>query len=938
MSLLPLKRYQDRALEALENYLRSASQLGARSAFEQTTGYGYNPEPFGETPCVCLRIPTGGGKTLLGAHAIGRMQREWPVRASRPLALWLVPSDTIRSQTLAALATPGHPFHAALAQACGDDVRVCDLEEVATLSPQDFDTRAVVVVATMQSFRVEDTDQRNVYAFSEALEPHFRSVPPAALAALHGLPGALVTAADASLDAPGAKAGRAMLARFVGQPRWSLANWLALRQPYVVVDEAHNTKTERSFEALKRLNPALILELTATPVPKRTNVLFHVSAQQLQAEDMIKMPIALIEHTRGWQAAVFDAVQNQRLLEAEALQEEAATGAYIRPIVLLQAQNSTDPVNVDVLRQHLLDELHIPEDQVKVATGTQRELDGLNLSARACPVRYIITVQALREGWDCPFAYVLCSVQNVRSATAIEQLLGRVLRMPYATRRSRDALNKAYAHVTETETGLAANALADRLIDGMGFDPLDMASMIAPQLPWALGPDGQRDDGPLFAGAAPARPPLPALTVDLPADKPLPASVAAALEQGTATVSSDGQRQRVLLRGAIGEALAAELVAAQPRKLRDPLAQQVERHNALVAGAQAPANRGEHFAPVPRLCYRPPGGAHQPGEQQALALLEREAVLESVELNLLAQPISLPGFTMAEQGTLWQVYLDGARTRVGRGDASQLALDAVAPTITAGDLARWLATELQHPARNVAGDILPAHLRAFTLACVHHLVHGQRIPLQQLARHQYPLMQRLALRMAELRDEASKAAFTQLVLDGGWAIEAGAADPAFEFRFDPRCYPVAGNKRYSGKFSFAKHFYPVLADLEDGSEEWHCALAIDGHRQVKCWVRNLDSDPVHGFWLPTSSGRFYPDFVCELVDGRVLVAEYKGNFLRAVPKEIEKSQVGRVWAERSAGRAVFAMLYKSEQGRGLAAQIDAALAQPAGASASTSAA
>ncbi|WP_127995974.1 DEAD/DEAH box helicase [Piscinibacter defluvii] len=913
MPAFELKRYQQQALLALESYLRSAAVHGASAAYMQCTGYGYNPEPFGDTPCVCLRIPTGGGKTLLAAHAVGRLQRDWPGSTPKPLALWLVPSDTIRTQTLAALATPGHPFHVALAQACGEDVCVCDLESVATLSPQDFEQRAVVVVATIQSFRVEDTEQRNVYAFSEAFEPHFRGVPPFALNALRDLPDALVTPADVA----SAKAGREMLARFVGQPRWSLANWLALRRPYVIVDEAHNTKTERSFEALKRLNPALILELTATPVPRRTNVLFHVSAQQLQAEHMIKMPIALVEHTRGWQAAVFDAVQNQRLLEAEAQQEEDVNGAYIRPIVLLQAQNSSDPVNVDVLRAHLVDDLHIPADQVKVATGTQRELDGLNLAERSCPVRYIITVQALREGWDCPFAYVLCSVQAIRSATAIEQLLGRVLRMPYATRRARPALNKAYAHVTEAETGMAANALADRLIDGMGFDPLDMASMIAPQVPLALTGGEGRDDGPLFAGA-PALPPLPAIAVDLPPGKPLPAAVAAAVAQGTASLSTDGERQRVLLRGAIGEALAAELVAAQPRKLREQVQEHLERHNTLVAGALAPATRGETFAPVPRLCWRPAGEAQLP-----LTLLEREAVLESVDLNLLAEPIRLEGFAMVEQGTLWEVYLDGQRTRVGRGDAAQLALDAVTPTITADDLARWLAAELQHPARNVAADIVPAHLRAFTLACVNHLVYDQRIPLQQLARHQYPLLQRLALRIGELRDGAAKSAFTQLVLDGGWDVQA---DPVHEFRFDPQTYPVAGNQRYRGKFNFRKHFYAVVADLEDGSEEWRCALALEEHPQVMRWVRNLDSDPVHGFWLPTSAGRFYPDFVCELHDGRVLVAEYKGEHLRQVPKEIEKGQVGAVWARRSGGRAVFAMLYKIERGMNLTQQIDAALA------------
>ena len=418
--------------------------------------------------------------------------------------------------------------------------------------------------------------------------------------------------------------------------------------------------------------------------------------------------------------------------------------------------------------------------------------------------------------------------------------------------------------------------------------------------------------------------------------------MAKAVEQGQATVSTNlgtslvtgvsnnAERQRVVLRGHVGDALAAELVAAQPRKLRDQVAQQLERHNALVTGSLAPASRGEVFAAVPRLAYRqrnsPLNG--MPGTQQELALLERHAVLESVDLNLLAQPIHLEGFTMVEQGSLWEVYLDGNRTRVGRGDAAQPPLDGVTSSITAEDLARWLANALQHPARNVAADITPAHLRAFTLACVHHLVHDQHLPVPQLARHQVPLMQRLALHIEELREAASKSAFTQLVLGGGWDVQAG---PAFEFRFDPHCYPVPGNKRYSGKFRFPKHFYPELSDLEDGSEEWRCAMALDEHRQVARWVRNLDSDPVNGFWLPTSSGRFYPDFVCELVDGRVFVAEYKGEHLRAAPKELQKGQVGQVWAARSGGKALFAMLYKLEHGMNLAQQIDAALAAPAAA-------
>ena len=908
MPAFTLKRYQQQALDALGSFLRAARLAGVRAAFEQETavengrGFGYNPEPFGDTPCVCLRIPTGGGKTLLAAHAIGRLAAEWPAPTAKPLALWLVPSETIRAQTLSALAAPGHPFREALAQAVGEGVRVCALDEVAALSPQDFDACAVVVVATIQSFRVENTEQRNVYAFSEALEPHFRSVPAASLQVLRGLPDSLVTAEDAA----NADAGRAMLQRFVGQPRWSLANWLALRQPYLIVDEAHNTKTERSFEALKRLNPTAILELTATPVPKRTNVLFHVSAQQLQAEAMIKMPIVLAEHTRGWQAAVLDAVQTQRFLETEAQQEEAASGAYIRPIVLLQAENSDKAVNVDVLRRHLLEELHLPEAHVKVATGTLRELDGIELAARDCPVRYIITVQALREGWDCPFAYVLCSVQSIRSATAVEQLLGRILRMPYATVRSRPALNKAYAHVTEQQTGMAANALADRLIDGMGFDPLDMASMVAPILPLDFG---QRDDGPLFA-----QPPLPALTIDLPADKELPAAVTAAIASGDATLSSDGLRARVRIEGAVDEALASGLLAAHKGKQREHVAEQVERHNALVVATSAPCHRGERFAPVPRLAYRTTA-------QGELALLEREAVFEQVALNLLAVPVELPGFQMAEQSAMWQLYLDGSKVRVGAAEGAQLPLDAVRGTVTEDDLTRWLALHLQHPSRNTARDITPSHLRAFITATLRHLVHDQRIPLEQLARHQHTLAQRLEARVAELRDKASHTAFVQCVLDEAWHVEAS---DAHRFEFGP-AYPVSANKRYTGKFHFKKHFYPVVASLRDGGEEWQCAQAIEHHTKIARWVRNLDSDPVAGFWLPTSFGRFYPDFVCELTDGRLLVVEYKGAQIASMPKEIEKGAVGKLWAERSSGRCLFARVLKERDGLGVAQHIDAAV-------------
>ena len=458
MPSLTLKSYQQAALDTLVAFARATATKGAALAFRELAGRPYHADAFGEVPCVCLRIPTGGGKTVMAAHAVPLLAREW-CASDAPVAVWLVPSDTIRSQTLHALQTFGHLYREELTAAYGEGLRVCALEDVAQIAPSEWGRQAVVVVATIQSFRIEDAGQRNVYSFSEAFEPHFKGVDARRLAALQGLPDAMVSAEEAT------HGGKGVLRGFVGQPRWSLANWLALHEPLLIVDEAHNTKTDKSFTALRRLNPSLILELTATPVTASTNVLYHVSAQELAAESMIKLPIALAEHPQGWPQAVFAAVQSQRGLEAEALKDEAEGHGYVRPIVLFQAQNANDEMPPEALRRYLVDELHIPDNWIAVATGDTRELEGLDLNARSCLVRFVITVQALREGWDCPFAYVLCSLQKLSSASAVEQLLGRVLRMPYAQRRGREALNRAYAHVCEAEffnCGACAGRPADQ--------------------------------------------------------------------------------------------------------------------------------------------------------------------------------------------------------------------------------------------------------------------------------------------------------------------------------------------------------------------------------------------------------------------------------------------------------------------------------------------
>lgn len=884
MADLTLKSYQSAALSALSSFLHDATNVGAASAFLQQAGVPYQTEPFGDIPCVCLRIPTGGGKTLLASHAIVQMARAWQANDA-PVAVWLVPSDAIRSQTLNALQTPGHPYRTALEEAYGQRLQVCDLERISTLAPTDWGRHTIVVVATIQSFRVEQTDTRNVYAFSEAFERHFKSLPAEKLAQLSAVPDAVVKAEDVTNS-------NSILKAYVGQPRYSLANWLALHNPLIIVDEAHNARTQNSFVALKRLNPSAILELTATPLPHQSNVLYHVSAQELQAENMIKLPITLHEHPEGWQAAVFGAVQTRQWLEAEAQQAQAAGDAYVRPIVLFQAQNINDDVPPEALKQHLINELHIPEEQIAIATGTQRDLDGIDVSSVTSPLRFIITVQALREGWDCPFAYVLCSLQPLSSATAVEQLLGRVLRMPYAKRRGRESLNRAYAHVCEATFAHAAGALVDRLVTGMGFEALDVASMIAPQMP-------------LFDATQPA-PALPPVTTVLEV------SNAAGLQHAAGVSiapTPTGKGSLVTLTGHVDETVEKLLLAAErSERKRDLIRQKVTQHNAVVAAETAPAMRGVPFSPVPPLGYRS-------GTQSLLFPLEREAVLESVELNLLAQAVSLPGFQVVESDNGFEIYIDEKKhVRMRSADVGQLSLDAINVHITTDDLVRWLNREVRQP------DIVQSHLLAYLTAVVNFLVNEQRVSLNTLARMRFILAQRIDAQIADIREAAAKVQFQQLVLDGGWQIEPDWKHP---FNFTPGGYPAHAGSRYGGRWEFKKHYYPVIADLKDKGEEFECARLIDHHPQVKHWVRNLDQPPF-GFWLPTAKGKFFPDFIAELTDGRIAIIEYKGAHLRNDPYEIEKRKVGELWAAGSGGKCVFGSVYLQDAGLNMDAQLDKA--------------
>jgi type III restriction enzyme len=862
--MLTLKAYQERCLETLETYFRKVRELdqlnqyGAGVAFIEMAERAYREAP-GLTfrPYVCVRVPTGGGKTLLACHAVGIAAREH-VERDHTLVLWLVPSNAIKEQTLAALRNVGHPYRQALDQRFEGRVRVMDLGEALYLTRADLDGATCVVVSTLQALRVEDTEGRKVYESAGALDHHFSGLSPVAAALLEKDENGVVP--------------------------HSLANVLRLRYPVVVMDEAHNARTRLSFETLVRFKPRCILEFTATPqtlhAPDRgefaSNVLVQVSAAELKAEQMVKLPIKL--RTRAdWKEVLADAVAKQRELEALAVVEERETGEHIRPIVLLQAQAKSklrQTLTVEVVKEALQTDFRIPVEQISIATGETREIDNVNLSARECPVRFILTVQALKEGWDCPFAYILCSLGESHSGTAVEQILGRVLRLPHAHRKVHAELNVAHAFAASASFVTTAESLRDALVEN-GFQKLEARDLIQAD-PAPL--QTTMNDG-LFSSVSAVVTEAPDLS-----------RLGTAME---GVVSYDAERSTLSMTSSVQVAHVEAIQACFSEPANKAV---VERLVRKVKGLPEVATAPREPIRVPALVIR--------GTDNEIELLDRAHAVGD-DWNLAACDPSMTEEVFpstAPTGSAGVVDVSDATGRLliesdALPDTLPLALPGGEKGWTLPALVAWIDRQFFHP------DVPQARSQLFLHAVMARLMEGRGLTLEQLARQKYRLARAIERRVSDLRAEHAREAFQTLLSGLGPAIVEVSAERVFTL--DEEHY--APSSLFEGAYRFKKHAFPRVGELASEGEELSCAITLDRMPEVDLWVRNLAKRVDTSFWLPTSTDRFYPDFVARLNDGRILAVEYKGEHLWSADDAKEKRVVGDLWAQRSHGTCLFVM-------------------------------
>lgn len=426
---MELKPYQQQVINDLSSFLEYVQETkDTKEAFynfwakhPRTPLYPFSGtaiEPYknnvARVPHICIKVPTAGGKTFIACNAIKTVFDAFDY--DRPKAVvWLVPSITILDQTIKNLKDTSHPYRQKINSHFGNKVEVFD--KSALLQGSGFNATSVkeqlnIFVLSFDSIRTANKEGRKVFEQNGSLQSF-----------------------------------ETLLGK---DEEISLMKVMQFLNPLVVVDESHNAETDLSVEMLKEFNPCFILDLTATP-RNNSNIISFIDALELKRENMVKLPVIVYNHQDKTEV-INSSLQLQKRLELQAIEEEKKGGKYIRPIVLFQAQpkngkdflnEEEEKSNVQKLKEKLI-ELKIPVEQIKIKTASINEIKGIDLMSRDCEVRYIITINALKEGWDCPFAYILASLADKSSAVDVEQILGRVLRQPYVMKHNFPLLNLSY--------------------------------------------------------------------------------------------------------------------------------------------------------------------------------------------------------------------------------------------------------------------------------------------------------------------------------------------------------------------------------------------------------------------------------------------------------------------------------------------------------------
>ncbi|MEW5993078.1 MAG: DEAD/DEAH box helicase family protein [Candidatus Zixiibacteriota bacterium] len=819
---MELKAHQEAVLADLWAFLNHLDGAGGISpAFRAhwlAKGAGRMP-PYRNTlpgvPHVCVKVPTGGGKTLIAAAALSPLFA-WacPEARVRPrVAVWLAPSLTIVDQTLRALRDPAHPYRRRLTQDFTGRVEVYDKEALlqgAGLSPDAIREQLTIVVLSYDSLKSRNKDNRKLHQENGRLLEfkHF--------------PGVDVAEGEEAPSAFGV---------------------LQACAPVVVVDESHNATTPLTRDMLGELRPSFVLDLTATPRPD-ANIISYVDAMALKHAGMVKLPV-IVRNRPDKETVYTEAIDLQRRLEAEALAEEARSGRYIRPIVLFQAENQ---LGIETYKRvgKTLEGHGVPAAEIAIKTGDLDEIKGMDLLAKGCAVRFIITVNALKEGWDCPFAYVLASLADRSSPVEVEQILGRVLRQPHARPVATHLLNYSYVLTASDKFHTAIKGIVDGLKKA-GFSERDY------RVVEAEGEEEQPSPGSLFSATSGNRAPA---------------------RQSPPSWYDDAVRE-----GMAFERMAADTVAQdlQPPEVEAAMNRKAMREP--VREAAMALHLPQFILDIPRIGLLADHGA--------APLLERENLLSGFRLgtadaaigfDALEDPIVEVDIEESDKGSRPHVRtLDVRREQVLADFIRNLSHDAQVQQMT-GRLYQLVGRLPPIPDQDIKAyirrilDNMPAETLHDSIA--RPRAYGKRIQEKikaltvQHARQEFEILRRQG----------------KIAAKPTWRLPATIAPTATAAPYDRRLYEDEWGV--------------------NGLEE-RAIRAICGLDNLVFWHRNPSQI---GFRINGAINHF-PDFILLLHSGRVVLLETKGGD-RDNSDSTAKLELGRTWASEAGPQYRYFMVFE----------------------------
>lgn len=862
---MELKKYQETVIENLNTFLATLEQHpDLRVAFREywaeqgATGMPAYQNNVKGVPHVCVKVPTAGGKTFIAVNALapifGAIQRVDPQRPQ--LVVWLVPSLTILEQTYRQLDDPQHPYRQRLNRLFNGRVAVYQKQDLLTAANFSADTtrgQLSIVVMSFDSFRARNKDDRKIYQENGYLANFLQA-----------------TWNDADCLLP-------------EHAPDSLINVLRQLRPLVVVDESHNAESALSVEMLGNLNPAFILDLTATP-RNNSNIISYVDAMQLKKWHMVKLPV-IVSNQPNKNRVIESAFKMRRELEHLAIQQEKDGGKYIRPIVLFQAQPRTadDNTTFEKLRDDLL-ALQIPAEQIKIKTAQINELKDTDLLSRDCPVRYIITVNALKEGWDCPFAYILASLADKSAPVDVEQILGRVLRMPYVQTHTHDLLNLSYVFT-------ASNRFMDTLqnivkaLNRAGFSQRDFRTA-EPKLPEPAPPLN------LTGGTLPLNldPPAPdntqPNTTDDDGDSIDPGKINVGVITRTGNTetpdsSHDTPPNDPLLDDLKAQAEQANRdYEAEADKDPDPVPEEQEKH----MNRQKMQERWQEQASklqLPQFFIRVPTGGFF-SEDEALQRFERRELLKEFRLS---QQETAINFEAVEE----QIYRVDLKN-VGKDDnpdyqATYLKIDqrkraALYEMILKNPIASQ-KRDLSGLLAKGIGNLYPItepEIKNYIRRIVDDFTQEQIVDALE---HDATYMRKIREKVDELSDRhINKAFYRELELERIFLQPSYTLPNSITPKQNAPHIPKSLYQHEENIGPFEQTMINTIANLDN----------------VLWWHKNPSRK---GFCI-NGSRNHYPDFIIQMASGKVVLLEAKGDD-RDNSDSAAKLKLGKAW-EKEAGR------------------------------------